>query len=109
MLFRSRQIELIQSSIDNGRIYFPISDAKFFPSDSYSDRESDGHKGFEVVFLAGGQSFVGPVRICSGQRLSPQRSFARFLKEVGAVAGDKLVVTRTADREYEIRHVPCAA
>lgn len=103
-----RKIKLIQSSIDNGRIYFAITDAKFFPPNSYSDRERDGYKGAEVVFLAGSHRFVGPVRISSGQRISPQRSFARFLKNVGAVAGDELVVTRTADREYKIEHLPGA-
>jgi hypothetical protein len=106
---QTRQIDLIQSSIDNGRIYFPITDAKFFPADSYSDRERAGHQGVDVVFTAGSHSFVGPVRISSGQRISPQRSFARFLEEVGAVAGDKLIVTRKADREYRIEHVPGAA
>lgn len=105
---RIRQIELIQSSIDNGRIYFPITDAKFFPPDSYSDRERAGHKGADVVFLAGSHLFLGPIRISSGQRISPQRSFARFLKDVGAVAGDKLVVSRMADREYRVEHLPGA-
>jgi len=99
-----KEIEIIQSSIDNGRIYFPITDAKFFPTDSLSDRESEGHKGIDVVFLAGSHRFEGPVRVSSGQRLSPQRSFARYLKEVGAVAGDKLVVTRTTEREYKVEH-----
>lgn len=103
---QTRQIELIQSSIDNGRIYFPVTDAKFFPPDSYSDRERAGHGGTDVVFLAGSHSFVGPIRISSGQRISPQRSFARFLKEVGAVAGDKLVISRTEDREYRVEHLP---
>jgi hypothetical protein len=102
------QIELIQSSIDYGRIYFPIGGAEFFPSDSYSDRESDGHKGIEVVFLAGNRRFVGPIRILSGQRISPQRSFASFLTDVRAVAGDKLVITHSADREYKVKHVPGA-
>ena len=101
-----REIEIIRSSIDNGRIYFPINDAKFFPTDSLSDRERDGHKGTDVVFFAGTHSFVGPIRVSSGRRLSPQRSFARYLKEVGAVAGDKLVVTRTKDREYKVEHQP---
>ncbi|MFZ3161664.1 MAG: hypothetical protein WA134_16145 [Rhodoferax sp.] len=106
MRMQTKEIELSQSSIDNGRIYFPITDAKFFPPESYSDRERDGHGGTEVVFLAGSHSFVGPIRVYSGHRLSPQRSFAPFFKEVGAGAGDKLVVKRTADREYKVEHVP---
>lgn len=103
---QTRRIELIQSSITNGRIYFPTTDAKFFPADSYSDRKREGHVGTEVVFLAGSHRFAGPIRVSSGQRLSPQRSFARFLKEVRAVAGDNLVVTRTSDRDYKVVHVP---
>ncbi len=101
-----REIELIQSSIDNGRIYFPISDVTFFPTDSLSDRELEGHKGTDVLFLAGKHRYVGPIRVSSGRRLSPQRSFAQFLTEFGAIAGDKLVVTRNSEREYEVKHMP---
>jgi hypothetical protein len=92
---QQREIELIQSSIDNGRIYFPITDAKFFPADSLSERESDGHKGRDVT-----------IRVSSGQRLSPRKSFARYLKEVAARAGDRLLVVRTSDRQYVVTHRP---
>jgi hypothetical protein len=103
---QQREIELIQSSIDNGRIYFPITDAKFFPADSLSERESDGHKGRDVTFIAGSHVFVGPIRVSSGQRLSPRKSFARYLKEVAARAGDRLLVVRTSDRQYVVTHRP---
>lgn len=63
-----REIELIQSSIDNGRIYFPISEIKFFPTDSLADRERGGHEGSDVTFIAGGREYVGPIRVSSGQR-----------------------------------------
>ncbi len=103
---QQREIEIIQSSIDNGRIYFPITDAKFFPSDSLSDRESAGHKGSDVTFITGDAELVGPIRISSGQRLSPQRSFAQYLKSISARAGDKLVVVRRSERVYEVTHSP---
>ena len=103
---QQREIEIIQSTIDNGRIYFPITDAKFFPTDSLSDRETDGHKGSDVTFIAGRHKFVGPIRVSSGQRLSPQRSFAPYLKEIEAKAGDKLLVVRTDERTYEVTHKP---
>lgn len=97
-----REIELIQSSIDNGRIYFSIDDIKFFPTDSLSDRESGGHEGKDVTFIAGGKEFIGPIRISSGQRVSPRRSFGSYLKSCGAKAGDRLIVTRTGEREYQV-------
>lgn len=101
---QQREIELIESTITNGRIYFPSTDAKFFPADSFSDRASDGHKGKDVEFFANDYRFTGPIRISSGQRLSPQRSFAPFLKSVAARAGDRLVVVRRSEREYEVTY-----
>ncbi len=101
---KQQEIELIQSSIDNGRIYFPISLIKFFPEDSLSARASDGHKGTDVTFIAGSHRFVGPIRVMSGTRLSPTKSFSKYLKEVAAKVGDFLVVTRASDREYHVAH-----
>jgi hypothetical protein len=100
-----REIILIQSSIDNERIYFPISDAKFFPADSLGDRAADGHKGKVVMFRAGNFEIASDIRISSGQRVSPRKTFAPFLKSVTASAGDKLRVTRTDDREYTVEHI----
>jgi hypothetical protein len=99
-----RDVELVQSTIDNGRIYFSNSDVKFFPSDSFGDREGDGHKGAPVVFRAGSLGFESDIRVSSGQRLSPRRSFADFLKSVGAVTGASLRVTRVAEREYQVEY-----
>lgn len=103
---QKREIEVTQSSIDNGRIYFPIADKNFFPADSLSERNSSEHKGLDVTFIAGTKEYVGPIREYSGQRLSPRRSFARYLKEVGARAGDKLIIVRTGDRLYQVAHKP---
>lgn len=100
-----REIELIDASIEHGRIYFPSSDIKFFPADALADREGDGHKGNPVVFRAGGEPFETDVRISSGQRISPRASFSRYLKSVRAEAGDKLKVTRTSEREYDIEYL----
>lgn len=100
-----REIVLIQSSIDNGRIYFPINDAKFFPADSLADRASDGHKGEPVLFRAGSFEIESDVRIYSGQRISPHKTFAPFLNSVSASAGDKLRVIRDGDREYTVEHI----
>ena len=102
---QTQEIELIQSSITNGRIYFPTTAAKFFPADSFGDRKSDGHKGVPVTFTAGEFSFTDHIRVLSGQRFSPRSSFKRYLVSVGAKAGDKLRVTRTSEREYQVSHL----
>ena len=101
----SRDVELINSSINNGRIYFPSTDIKFFPSDSFSDRQRTGHKGKSVTFLAGGIIFESDIRVCSGQRISPRRDFRRFFVAVLAKTGAKVRVTRTTDREYELEYL----
>src|SRR5437763_1469374 len=101
-----REIELIGSTIRNGRIYFPSTDVKFFPSDSFADRSRIGHKGNPVVFRAGGRTLETDIRISSGQRLSPRRSFSFFFREVAAREGAGLKVTRLADREYELEYLP---
>ena len=101
----SRDIKLINSSVNNGRIYFPSTDIKFFPSDSFSDREREGHKGKAVTFLGAGIIFESDIRVCSGQRISPRRDFRRFFVAVSAETGAKLRVTRVADREYELEYL----
>ena len=100
-----RDIALIQSSIVNGRIYFSTSDVKFFPSDSYGDRERDGHRGNPVRFRAGDLALETDIRLSSSTRLSPRSSFAGFFKKVGAVEGGTLRITRTADREYQVDYL----
>lgn len=102
---QTREIEVIQSSVDNGRIYLPSTDIKFFPADALADRKGDGHKGNSVVFRAAGESFETDIRLSSGQRISPRASFSRYLKSVRAEAGDKLKVTRASEREYEIEYM----
>ena len=97
-----REIELIESTIRHGRIYFSANDINFFPSDSFADRESDGHKGKDVCFDLDGKNLESDIRISSGQRISPRRSFARYLKLIGATEGGKLRITRTSDRNYTV-------
>ncbi len=100
-----REITLNQSSIKNGRIYFPINDAKFFPADSLGDRTSDGHKGNLVLFCAGSFEIESDIRISSGQRISPRKTFAPFLKSVSAAVGDRLRIVRKGDRDYLVEHI----
>jgi hypothetical protein len=99
---QTRYIELIEATIDHGRIYFPSSDIAFFPADALADRAENGHRGQAVVFQAGGEEFKTDIRVSSGQRISPRSSFARYLKSVAAQPGEKLLVTRVSDREYRL-------
>ena len=101
----SRDIELISSSINNGRIYFPSTDIKFFPLDSFADRERAGHKGKSVTFVAAGITFESDIRIYSAHRISPRRDFRRFFAEISAKTGAKVRVTRIADREYVLEYL----
>jgi hypothetical protein len=101
----TREIKLIASSVTNGRIYFPSTDIKFFPANSFADREGDGHKGEPVIFRTDGEEFKTDIRISSGKRISPRSDFRRYLKRVGAKEGARLKVTRIAEREYGIEYI----
>ena len=100
-----REVDLIGSTIRNGRIYFSSTDIKFFPADSLADRETDGHKGKDVTFIFAGYSILTDIRISSGQRISPRKSFGKPLADIGALEGGKLVVERTSEREYHVSYV----
>jgi hypothetical protein len=100
-----REIVLTGSTIRNGRLYFSTNDAKFFPADSYSERETTGHKGAPVKFVGAGLTFESAIRIISGLRLSPQRSFASLFRKIGALEGGLLRVTRISEREYTLAYL----
>jgi len=100
-----KDIELIGSTIRNGRIYFSSHDIKFFPSDSFGDRERGKHKGKPVLFDFGDNNIETDIRISSSTRISPRSSFASFLKSVGAKEGEFLRVTRTSEREYSVEYL----
>ena len=103
MIFR--EIELIDSSVKNGRIYFPSSDIKFFPADSYGDRETTGLKGKTISFHVGGKILETDIRISSGKRISPRKSMAFFFRQIGAKAGATLKITTYSEREYLVEYI----
>jgi hypothetical protein len=79
----SRDIELTGPIIRNGRIYFASSDRSFFPEDSFGDRHRAGGKGKPVKFHAGGREIETDIRLSSGERISPRKSFDYFLSRSG--------------------------
>jgi hypothetical protein len=98
-------IDITGAVLRNGRIYFSAADAAFFPADSLGDRARDGHKGQSVRFIAGTRVHDTDIRVSSGRRLSPRASFGAYLKAIRATEGERLRVTRTAEREYRVE--PC--
>lgn len=101
----ARDVVIIGSTIRNGRIYFSSSDVKFFPPDSYADREGGGHKGVPVTFQVGGRTIDTDIRISSGKRLSPRNSFAFFIRQINAKEGDIFRVARLSDRAYRVDYL----
>jgi hypothetical protein len=99
-----RDIELNDSSITNGRIYFSASDKAFFPSDSFGTRDGE-EKGDAVTFDIVGEQVSSDIRLVSGQRISPRKSFARFIKALKAKSGDKWRVTHVDKRRYKIEPI----
>lgn len=95
-------IDITGATLRNGRLYFGASDRDFFPTDALGDRSADGHQGRPVRLCAGADTHATDIRVCSGRRLSPRRSFANYLKSIGAGEGTRLRVTRTSEREYQI-------
>ena len=102
----TRDITLIQSTIDHGHIVFARSDESFFPRDAIGDR-GRGARGVPVFFSARDSTIESDIRIMSGVRLSPRTSFMPYLKAVRARAGDLLHITRIGDREYLVEYVRC--
>jgi len=105
-----RQITLSEAQVDYGHISFSkIGDSDFFPRDCLGDHGRKGSKGDSVVFKCLAKdvdaSIETDIRLMNGDRLSPRRSFQRYLRQVGARPGDTLLVTRTQEREYRVEHV----
>ena len=120
-----REITLSEATLDYGHITFSKKgDSDFFPKDCFGDHGLNGSKGDSVVFkclVSDVDAFIrraerglpteaeweieSDVRVMHGDRLSPRRSFQRYLRQVGARTGDTLLVTRTQEREYRVEHV----
>lgn len=103
----TRDLTLIQSTIDHGHIVFARSDESFFPRDALGDRGRKGARGVPVYFSARESTIETDIRIMSGVRLSPRTSFMPYLKAVRARAGDLLHITRIGDRDYLVEYVRC--
>lgn len=100
----SRDIFLTGAMLRNGRLYLSYSDKRFFPEDSLGERSGE-KKGIPVTFVVNGQSFESDIRLSSGQRISPRRSFSSFLQSVRAREGGRVRVHRVSDRVYRLEYL----
>ena len=97
----TRDIILSGAIINNGRLYLPASDKDFFPQDSFGDRPGRT-PGKPVEILAGGKPYATDIRLSSGTRISPRRSFGAYLKSIRAKVGERLRLTRLTERSYRL-------
>jgi hypothetical protein len=102
--------ELIETDITgpvlrNGRIYFRASLASFFPADCLGARSGNGAHGLSVTIAACSEEYETDIRLSSGERISPRRSFARRLKSIRAGEGDRLRLVRVGERRFRLELV----
>jgi hypothetical protein len=93
-----------QSSLDNGRIYISTEHEAFLGALELGGRGEED-VGDTVVIEAGGSTFEGDIRRISGAHLSPRRSFAKYLRSVGASAGDDFQLIEVGVRRYRLERV----
>jgi hypothetical protein len=92
--------------IEHGYLDLPMHAKTLFPEDSFGTR-TKGDTGTPIELRYGGHAEQTDIRIKSEQTISPRKRFtAWFQKELSAAPGDRIRVTRTADRAYELTHLP---
>lgn len=96
--------DIIQSSIDHGRLYFAKSTQAFFPADVFGGRGATEHAKASISIEAAGETFNTDVRL-SGTRVSPRKSFKTWLNAQQAVAGAKGRLYQTGERTYKLEYL----
>jgi hypothetical protein len=99
------EFTIIQSSIDNGRIYFDQAHKSFFPSDVIGGRGASERAMGQISIDADGECFDTDIRLSSSVRISPRTSFKRWLASVRAHDGAKVRLHRVADRQYKLEYL----
>ena len=96
---------IIQSSIDNGRIYFDAKDKGFFPEDCFGGRSASEHAEGKITIDVAGERHETDIRVSSATRISPRKSVKKWLQAVEAKDGDKAKLHRISEREYRLEYV----
>lgn len=96
---------IIQSRIDNGRIYFDACHKPFFPADALGGRGKTEHASGKIQIEVHGEMIETDIRESNSARISPRKSVKSWLKSVGATKGAKARLHRVSDRQYAIEYL----
>lgn len=102
----SVEIILTEAMIKHGYLDLPTHAKSLFPDDCFGTRNT-GDTGKCVELHYGDHVEATDIRIKSEQTVSPRKRFsAWYQKELSATAGDRIRITRTAERSYQLIHLP---
>jgi hypothetical protein len=93
---------ITQSTIDNGRLYFDTTHTNFFPSDAMGGRGAQEHALNAVRIEADDGVHDTDLRVSSKIRISPRKSFKKWLASVKAASGSKARLHRVSERHYRL-------
>lgn len=96
---------ITKSSIDNGRIYFDAIELNFFPDDATGGRSGDELAINKIVIHAAGQVIETDIRFSSNVRLSPRKSFRKWMRSQQVLEGGRARLHRVADRSYNLEYL----
>jgi hypothetical protein len=100
------EIILSEAMINHGYLDMPAHAKALFPEDCFGTRIK-GDVGHFVELHYGGRIEQTDIRIKSEQTISPRKRFnAWYQKELSARPGDRIRLTRTGERTYELTHLP---
>jgi hypothetical protein len=86
-------VELVGSTLRNGRIYFNTTDQDFFPADSYGDRDGGNH-GIAVEFVGEPEVLQSDIRYLSANRIDLE--VFRGVSQVGSRGGGQEIAGHQA-------------
>lgn len=103
---KSVDVVLTEAMIKHGYLDVPAHARVLFPDDCFGTRATDD-KGKSIELRYGDHVEATDIRVKSEQTISPRKRFtAWFQKEIAASAGDRIRVTRIAERVFELTHLP---
>ena len=103
---KSVDVVLTEAMIKHGYLDVPAHAKVLFPDDCFGTRATDD-KGKSIELRYGDHAEATDIRVKSEQTISPRKRFtAWFQKEIAASAGDRIRVTRIAERVFELTHLP---
>lgn len=96
---------ITQSSIDNGRLYFDAAHTSFFTTDVIGGRGAREHALANVRIDAAGETYDTDMRFSSSVRISPRKSFKRWLAAVRVVEGGQARLSRIAEDHFKLEYL----